>query len=185
MAVTAEPGEDVDGRQLVHLARALELVDVEAVEADELARTTTGQAEPEGLVLALGVGHDQPDRCRRNRRRLGQALGPLTQPVRHQVLLHRRLGDREALVTEPVSVLATADGGLEDGQGQQGLDDVGGGGFGQLRVAPPFGHECLEAVAIGDVLPLVVAGPRDAEDGTGSVTFPVCWAWSNTAMRRW
>ena len=44
-------GEDVDGGELVHLAHALELADVEAVQADELARTPRGQAEPEGLVL--------------------------------------------------------------------------------------------------------------------------------------
>ena len=55
-----EAGEDVDGGELVHLAHALELADVEAVEADELARATRGQAEPEGLVLARGVGHHQP-----------------------------------------------------------------------------------------------------------------------------
>jgi hypothetical protein len=34
-----EAGEDVDGGELVHLAHAFELADVEAVEADELART--------------------------------------------------------------------------------------------------------------------------------------------------
>ena len=47
-----EAGEDVDGAELVHLAHALELADVEAVDADELARAAGGQAEPEGLVVA-------------------------------------------------------------------------------------------------------------------------------------
>ena len=34
-------------------------------------------------------------------------------------------------------------------------------------LAPALGHQGLEAVAVGHVLPLVVAGPRDAEDPTG------------------
>jgi len=81
-------GEDIDGGELVHLAHDLELADVEAVEADELARTARGQAEPEGLVFSGGVGDHQPGRRRRNGRRFGQALGTFTQSVCHQVLLH-------------------------------------------------------------------------------------------------
>ena len=54
-----EAGEDVDGGELVHLAHALELADVEAVDADELARATRGQAEPEGLVFSGRLG-DSP-----------------------------------------------------------------------------------------------------------------------------
>ena len=105
-------GEDVDGGELVHLAHALELADVELIHADELARTTGGQAEPEGLVLPGRLGQKPRRRCR-NGRRPGQALGAPAQPVGDEVLLHRRLGDGEALVAEAIGVLATADGGLE------------------------------------------------------------------------
>jgi len=93
-----EAGEDIDGGELVALAHALELADVEAVEADELARTARGQAEPEGLVFALGVWDHQPGGRRCNGRRFGQALGSFAQSVGHQVLLPRRLGDGEPLV---------------------------------------------------------------------------------------
>ena len=44
-------GEDVDGGELVHLAHAFEVADVEAVEGDQLARAGRGQAEPERPVL--------------------------------------------------------------------------------------------------------------------------------------
>ena len=68
---------------------------------------------------------------------------------------------------KPIGVLATADGGNGDRQGQEGLDDVGGGGLGHLGRSALLGHQRLEPVAVGDALPLVVAGPRDAEDPAG------------------
>jgi len=83
-----------------------------------------------------------------------------------QVLLHGRLGDHEALVTQPIGVLATADGGLEHGQGEQAFDHVGGGGRRHLGRAALLGHERLEAIAVGHVLPLVVAGPAYAKGPT-------------------
>jgi hypothetical protein len=55
----------------------------------------------------------------------------------------------------------------EHGQGQQSLDDMGGCGFGHGGLAPALGHQGLTAVAVGHVLPLVVAGAIDAEDPTG------------------
>ena len=90
-------GEDVDGGELVHLAHALQLADVEAVQADELARTAGGQAEPEGLVLPRRLGQ-KPGGGRRDGGRPGQPLGPPPQTVGDQDLLHGRLGDREAPV---------------------------------------------------------------------------------------
>src|SRR5664279_4675264 len=51
-------GEDVDGSELVHLAHPLQLPDVEAVQADELARTPGGQAEPEELLVPGCVGQE-------------------------------------------------------------------------------------------------------------------------------
>ena len=68
---------------------------------------------------------------------------------------------------EPVGVLATANGGLDHGQGQQGLDDMGGGGFGHLGRPALLGHQGVQAVAVGHALPLVVAGAGDAEDPAG------------------
>jgi NAD(P)-dependent dehydrogenase (short-subunit alcohol dehydrogenase family) len=37
------------------------------------------------------------------------------------------------------------------------------GGFGHLGLAPTLGHQGVKAVEVGHVLPLVVAGPRQAE----------------------
>ncbi len=97
----------------------------------------------------------------------GQAIGPATESVRHQVLLHRRLGDGEALVAEEIGVAPASEGRLEHREGEQGLDHVGGRGVGHLGCPPFFRHERIEAVALGAMLPLVVAGPGDAEDPTG------------------
>ena len=160
------PGEDVDGGELVHLAHALQVPDVEAVQADQLTGTAGGQAEPEGLVVPGRLGH-QTRRGRRDGCRPGQPLRTSAQAVGHQVLLHGRLGDGEALVTEAVGVLATPDGGLHDRQGQQGLDHVGGRGLGHLGRPSGLRHQGVESVAVGHVLPLVVPGPGDAEDPTG------------------
>ena len=41
-------GKDVDGRELVALAHALEIADVERIHADELARTSGGQQNRKG-----------------------------------------------------------------------------------------------------------------------------------------
>ena len=65
-----QAGEDVDGGELVHLADAFEVADVEAVDADELARPTARQAEPEGLVVSRRLG-DEPGGGRRDGRRPG------------------------------------------------------------------------------------------------------------------
>ena len=112
-------------------------------------------------------------------------LGSRAQPVGDQVLLHGRLGDHEALVAQPVGVLATADRGLEHGQGEQALDDVGGGGLGHLGRPALLGHQRLEPVALGQVLPLVVAGPGDAEGPAGLGHVAGSLGMSNTARRRW
>jgi hypothetical protein len=66
---------------------------------------------------------------------------PLAQSVCHQVLLHRRLADRELLVPEPAGVLAAADRRLGHGQTQEGLEHVGGGGFGHLGLASSLGYQ--------------------------------------------
>jgi hypothetical protein len=94
-----EAGEDVDGGELVHLAHALELADVEAVEADELARTAAGQAEPEGLVLAGSASGTTSPVVAAAMAAARARRWALAQPVGHQVLLHGRLGDGEPLVT--------------------------------------------------------------------------------------
>jgi hypothetical protein len=164
-------------------ADAFELADVEAVEADELARTVAGQAEPEGLVVSGGVG-EQAGGGRRDRRGPGQALGTSTQPVGHQVLLHGRLGDGEALLGQQIAIAPAAQRRLHHGQGHQGLDHVGGRGVGQLGCPTLLGHERLEAVALGPVLPLLVASPADAEDPRVPATLPLRWACSNTARHR-
>ena len=69
-------GEDVDGAELVHLAHALELADVEAVDADELARTARSEAEPEGLVVSGRLSQKSRRRCR-DRRGPGQSASAL------------------------------------------------------------------------------------------------------------
>ena len=66
-------------------------------------------------------------------------------------------------VGEAVGQATSPQGGLEHGQGEQLLDHVGRGGVGQLRHAPGLGHQRLGPVAVGQLLPLVVAGPRHAE----------------------
>ena len=57
MATTAQRVKTSMARELVHLAHALELADVERIHADVSAGPTAGQAEPEGLVLSGRFGH--------------------------------------------------------------------------------------------------------------------------------
>lgn len=59
----ASPREGVDSGQSVDVADALELPDVEAVEADQLAGTPGGPAEPEAVLVDRSLG-DQPGRRR-------------------------------------------------------------------------------------------------------------------------
>jgi len=72
-----------------------------------------------------------------------------------------RPGDRR------IGVSATADGGLDHRQGQQALDDMGGRGLGHLGGPAVLGHQRVEPGVVGQLLPLVVAGPRDREDPAG------------------
>src|SRR5664280_1162674 len=90
-------GEDVDGSELVHLAHALQLADVEAVQADELAQTPGGQAEPEEMLVSGCVGQETGG-GRGDGGGPGQALRTPSQTVGDQVLLDGRLGDGEPLV---------------------------------------------------------------------------------------
>ena len=125
-------GGDVDGGQLVHLADAFEVADVEAVHRHLVAGSWAVVAEPERLDLPGGVG-GQSRRRRGDRRGPGDALGSAAQPVVDEQLLHRRLADPVAAFGEPVGVLAAAERRLDHGQRQQVLDDVGRGGVGKLR----------------------------------------------------
>ena len=97
--------EDVNGGELVALAHALEVADVEAVETDELAWAAGSQAEPEGFVLPAHLGQ-QAGGGRRDDGCPGQALAAQAEPVGDQVLLHRGLGDREATIAQAISVFA-------------------------------------------------------------------------------
>jgi hypothetical protein len=66
--------EDVDGGELAHLADTFQVPHVEAVQADELAGTPAGQAEPEGVVFFGRLGHE-PCRHHADGRRPGHPLG--------------------------------------------------------------------------------------------------------------
>ena len=139
-----EAGEDVDGAELVHLANALELADVKAVEADELARTTAGQAEPEGLVLRAASGTTNPVVAAAMAAAL-PAAGP-SSPARGPPGAFARSTWRWR-----------TPGHRADRRGC----------FGHRGLAPALGHQGLEPVEIGHVLPLVAASARDAEDSAG------------------
>jgi len=154
-------GGDVDGGQLVHLADALEVADVKAVGRHQVAGRRAVVAEPERLGVAAGFG-GQPGGGRGDRRSPGHALRASTEPVVDEELLHRRLADPVATLAEAVGVLATAQRRLDDGQGQQVLDDVGRSGVGQLRCPTLLGHQRVGPVAGDDATPLVVTGAGDA-----------------------
>ena len=100
-------GADVDGRELVDLADALQVPDVEAVDAHERPRGRPEQAEAIRLVVAGDLG-DQAGRGGGDRGRPREPALPGAQPVGDQVALHGGLGDGEPLVTEPVGVLVSA-----------------------------------------------------------------------------
>jgi hypothetical protein len=89
------------------------------------------------------------------------------EPVGHQVPLHGGRGDGVAPVPEPIGVLAAPDGRLHHGQGEQLGHHVGGGGVGQLGRPPGLRHQRLESVALGQGLPLVVAGAGHPEHSAG------------------
>src|SRR6266536_4328027 len=91
----------VDGGELVHLADAFEVADVEAVEGDEVAGPGGEVAEPEGLVVCDRLS-DHPrgvccDGCSS-----GHALVPAAQAVTDQDLLNGRLGDLMATIGETI-----------------------------------------------------------------------------------
>ena len=159
-------GEDVDGGELVHLAHALELADVEAVQADELARTPGGQAEPEGLVLcaasvtrpvvAAAMAAALARRWERRPRpwatscfcTVDLAIENPWSPSRSAYWRQPMVGSSTARVSSASTTWVGVASGI----------------WGARR---SLGINAVEPVAVGHLLPLVVAGPRDAEDPAG------------------
>src|SRR4029079_11564732 len=86
-------GGDIDGGQLVHLADAFEVADVEAVGRYLVAGSWAAVAEPERLGVSPGVG-GQSRRGGGDRRGPGHPLGPAAGAVAEGPLLARRLSDR-------------------------------------------------------------------------------------------
>ena len=154
-------GGGVDGGELVDGPDAFELADVEAVHGHQVTGAGREVAEPERLVPGR-VG-DEPGAGRGDGRSPGHPGLTPAQPVVVEQLLHRRLGDDEAPLTQAVGVLATADGGLGHRDGEQLVEDVGGRGVGQLGAAADLGQQGLEAVALGHRAPLIEPGAGDAE----------------------
>jgi hypothetical protein len=83
------------------------------------------------------------------------------------VALDTRLGQNKSPLDESVGELASAQRRACDGQGQELFEHVGGRRARHLGTTAILGHQRLEAVVIGDGLPLVVAGARDTESSAG------------------
>ncbi len=155
-------GVGVDGGELVALADALEVPDVEAVERHQLTGPGRGVTEPERLRLACYVGDDSC-RGRGDHRGPSQAGLAGSQPGGDQVVLGGRRGDRPTLVGQAVREASGPKGRLENGEGQQLLDHMRWGRVRQLRAATGLGHQRVESVAVRSVFPLVVTGARHPE----------------------
>jgi hypothetical protein len=134
--------------------------------SSSLAGVPGGQAEPEGSLLPGRLGHET-DGHHGDGRDPGHPLGPPPEPMGHEVSLHRRGGDGLTEITQAVGVLATPDGRLDHGQGEEVGHHVGGGGVGQLGRQSGLGHQGLEAVTLSQRLPLVEAGAGHSQRPTG------------------
>ena len=86
-----------------------------------------------------------------------------------QGALHCGLGDLVAEPGEAVRVLAAPDRGFHHDQGQQLAHDMGRSLVWLRGAAPIPGPQRLNAVLVGDVSPLVVAGPLDAHLPAGDL----------------
>ena len=123
---------------------------------------------PKGSSLPGRLGHE-PGGHRGDGRRPGQTLAPASQPVGHQVLLHGRLGDgrtpgrRGGRRTGEQPMVGSTTARVNRARPPRGW----AWRWASAACAVPWASRRLEAVALGHVLPLVVPGPRHAEDPTG------------------
>ena len=156
-------GGGVDGGELVHLADAFEVADVEAVQGDEIAGPGGPVAEPERLVVAAG-SVTRPVVGGGDRGGSGDPLGAAAEAVVDEDLLHRRLGDHVA----PLSRAGRRTGGSPSvGSTTARVSSSSttwvGVALGSCGAPPVLGHQRLEAVALGDAAPLVERRAGDAE----------------------
>ena len=106
------------------------------------ARCSSAQLPRRHDPLGMGRPASSPPgvRVRRASDSSATTAGPCT---RHRHCTHgrRRPPPRSLRPRSPIGVLSTADRGLEHGQGQQALEDMGRGGRGYLGRAALLGHE--------------------------------------------